>query len=329
MNKAFWKERRVFVTGCTGFLGSWLTTSLVNSGADVIGLVRDRVPNSLLVRSGVINNITVIEGDIVDYHKLERILAEYEIDTIFHLAAQTIVTIANRAPLSTFETNIKGTWTLLEAARRNPTVKHIVVASSDKAYGPHEELPYREDMALLGSHPYDVSKSCADLLSRAFANTYDLPLIVTRFANIYGGGDLNWNRIVPGSIRSVLRGGRPIIRSDGSPKRDYIFVDDAVSGYMIAAESARKDSVRGQTFNFGLDKPISVIDIVETIIKQSKYPDLQPEILDQIENEIRDQFLDSNKAWKLLGWRPQFSLDEGIRKTINWYSDFLAEKQVG
>ena len=324
MNKSFWSDRRVLVTGCTGFLGSWLTTHLFNCGADVIGLVRDQVPKSLIVQSGLINNITVVEGDIVDYHLVERTLAEYEIDTIFHLAAQTIVTIANRAPLSTFETNIRGTWMLLEAARRNPTVEHVVVASSDKAYGSHKELPYHEDMALLGSHPYDVSKSCADLLARAYANTYELPLVVTRFANIYGGGDLNWNRIVPGSIRSVLRGERPVVRSDGTPKRDYVFVQDAVNGYLTAAEQVRNDLVRGQTFNFGLDQPVPVIEIVETIIAQSNYPELKPKILDQIQNEISDQYLDSRRAWEVLGWRPQFTLEQGLGQTMEWYSDFLS-----
>ncbi|MGD2077340.1 MAG: GDP-mannose 4,6-dehydratase, partial [Chloroflexota bacterium] len=227
LSDSFWQDRRVFITGCTGFLGSWLSAQLIAVGADVVGLIRDQVPHSELVRSNLLDKLYVVEGDVSDYALIERTLAEYEIDTIFHLAAQTIVTIANRAPLSTFETNIKGTWVVLEAARRNPTVSQIVVASSDKAYGTQAQLPYREDSPLVGQHPYDVSKSCADLIAQAYGKSYEIPIVVTRFANLYGGGDLNWNRIVPGTMRSVIRGERPVIRSDGTFRRDYLFVDDA------------------------------------------------------------------------------------------------------
>ncbi len=324
LNASFWIDRPVLITGCSGLTGSWLAARLDKSGADVVGLIRDQIPGSQLYRSGTIKKISVVYGDISDYKLLERALVEYEIDTIFHLAAQTIVSIANRAPLSTFETNIKGTWSLLEAARRNPTVHHILVASTDRVYGDQEALPYVEDMALLGSHPYDVSKSCAELIARAYAKTYDLPLVITRFANIYGGGDLNWNRLIPGSLRSVIRGERPIIRSDGSLKRDYVFVEDVVKGYLIAAEQLQSDSFRGQIFNMGTDKPTSVLDVVKNIIAISDQPQLTPLILNEEKKAMVDKHVDSKKAEDMLGWNPQHNLRSGLSKTMDWYREFLA-----
>jgi CDP-glucose 4,6-dehydratase len=297
---------------------------LVGAGADVIGLVRDQVPHSQLVRSGLLSKIYVVEGEVNDYALLERTLAEYEIDTLIHLAAQTIVPIANRAPLSTFETNIKGTWVVLEAARRNPTVSSIVIASSDKAYGAQSELPYREDSPLVGRYPYDVSKTCADLVAQAYAQSYDMPIVVTRLANLYGGGDLNWNRLVPGTMRSVLRGERPVIRSDGTFRRDFLFVEDAVSGYMEVAQQLQRSEVRGQAFNFGMDLPTTALEIVETIVALSDCPDLKPIILDQAHNEIPDQYLASEKAHRILGWEPKHTLREGLKKTFDWYRNFLA-----
>ncbi|PID85326.1 MAG: sugar dehydratase [Chloroflexi bacterium] len=323
MSKIFWQDKRVFVTGCTGLLGSWLTATLLQSKAHVVGLVRDQIPHSQLIRTGNINHIDIVRGDVCDYQLIERALAEYEIDTIFHLAAQTQVGIANRVPLPTFESNIKGTWVLLEAARRNPTVKRIVTASSDKAYGTHAELPYTEDAPLQGEHPYDVSKSCADLISRSYAHTYNLPVVVTRCANLYGGGDLNWNRIVPGTIRSVLRGEAPIIRSDGTMKRDYIYIMDVVRGYMMVAQNMHRDEVRGQAFNFGIDNPISVLEMANTIIQLSDHGQLDPVILDEVDNEIQDQYLCSDKAGDVLGWEPQFSLVQGLAETMTWYKEFL------
>ncbi|PIE80979.1 MAG: sugar dehydratase [Chloroflexi bacterium] len=323
MSKIFWQDKRVFVTGCTGLLGSWLTATLLQSKAHVVGLVRDQIPHSQLIRTGNINHIDIVRGDVCDYQLMERALAEYEIDTIFHLAAQTQVGIANRVPLPTFESNIKGTWVLLEAARRNPTVKRIVTASSDKAYGTHAELPYTEDAPLQGEHPYDVSKSCADLISRSYAHTYNLPVVVTRCANLYGGGDLNWNRIVPGTIRSVLRGEAPIIRSDGTMKRDYIYIMDVVRGYMMVAQNMHRDEVRGQAFNFGIDNPISVLEMANTIIQLSDHGQLDPVILDEVDNEIQDQYLCSDKAGDVLGWEPQFSLVQGLAETMTWYKEFL------
>lgn len=322
---SYWLDRSVFVTGCTGILGSWLTISLVDKGAAVTGLVRDQVPFSHLRRSGYQDRIRVVYGDVTQYELVERALNEYEIDTVFHLAAQTIVPIANRAPLSTFETNIRGTWTVLEAARRSPEIRGVIVASSDKAYGPHQELPYTEDAPLRGLYPYDVSKACADRISQAYAATYDLPVAVTRCANLYGGGDLNWSRLIPGTIRSVIRGKRPVIRSDGTLKRDYLYVRDAVAAYLRLAERVRASEVRGKGFNFGMDDPKSVMEVVQAIIDVSDQPALKPIVLGEAENEIQDQYLDSTKAKRVLGWMPQYSLKEGLHKTMAWYQAFLTQ----
>lgn len=288
--------------------------------------MRDQVPHSQLVRSGTIKLVTVVTGDVNDYALLERTLAEYEIDTIFHLAAQTIVQIANRAPLSTFETNIKGTWVLLEAARRNPTVRNVIVASSDKAYGTQAKLPYTEESPLQGNHPYDVSKSCADLIAQAYANTYGMPIVITRFANLYGGGDLNWNRIVPGTIRSAIQGDQPIIRSDGTFRRDYLFIRDAVSAYITVAERLNEEAVCGQVFNFGLDQPIDAMTMVRMITDLAGQPQLEPIVLGQAQNEIPDQYLASDKAQQILGWKPKNSVEEGLLETIDWYRDFLSRQ---
>ncbi len=324
MSNEFWRDKRVLVTGCAGLLGSWLTKQLSDNGANVIGLIRDRVAQSQLRRSGTFEKIDVVQGDIRDYNLMERAIAEYEIDTIFHLAAQTLVGIANRAPMSTFETNVRGTWVLLEAARRNSTVKRVVVASSDKAYGTHAELPYHEDAPLQGQFPYDVSKSCADLITRSYAHTYGLPAAVTRCANLYGGGDLNWNRLVPGTMRSVLRGERPLVRSDGTMTRDYIYIQDAVLAYLMTAENLDREDVRGQAFNFGADTPISVLDMINCIIKISDNPELEPIILNEAKNEIQDQYLSSSKGRQVLGWEPQYTLESGLSETMAWYRQFLA-----
>ncbi len=321
-DKSFWLDRPVFVTGCAGFLGSWLTVALVEAGASVVGLVRDAVPFSHLRRSGYQDRIAVVRGDVTDYELVERALNEYEIDTIFHLAAQTIVPIANRAPLSTFDTNVKGTWTVLEAARRSPQVTRVAVASSDKAYGAPEKLPYTEDAPLLGCYPYDVSKACADIIARAYTATYDLPVAVTRCANLYGGGDLNWSRIVPGTVRSVIRGGRPIIRSAGTFLRDYLYVKDAVHAYVTLAEHL-DEPARGAAFNFGMDAPKSVLEMVQAIIAVSDHPDLEPVVMDDAPHEIQAQYLDSSKARRMLGWSPRYSLEEGLRETVEWYREFL------
>jgi CDP-glucose 4,6-dehydratase len=289
----FWMDRPVLVTGCTGLMGSWLTIALVDAGAQVVGLIRDEVPHSHLRRSGYERRTTVVQGDVTDYALVERVLNEYEIEAVFHLAAQTIVPIANRAPVSTFESNVGGTWTVLEAARRSPTVGRIVLASSDKAYGSLPTLPYTEDMPLEACHPYDVSKACAEMIARTYAVTYDSNVAITRCANLYGGGDLNWSRIVPATIRSALRGEPPVLRSDGTFLRDYFYVRDAVRAYVTLAEQLDRPDVRGEAFNFGTDEPRSVLEMVEAIIAQCGHPDLRPVILAEELKEIQDQYMDS------------------------------------
>jgi CDP-glucose 4,6-dehydratase len=321
----FWKGGRVFVTGCTGILGSWLTLALVEAGASVIGLVRDRVPHSNLVRSGTHTRIAQVDGDITDYNLLVRVLNEYEIETVFHLAAQPLVRVANRMPVGTLETNVRGTWLLLEACRLSKTVKRIIIASSDKAYGDQDKLPYTEDAPLLGRHPYDVSKSCADLIAQAFATTFEMPIGITRCGNTYGGGDLNWDRIVPGTMRSVLNGEPPVIRSDGTPLRDYLYVEDIVDGYLRLAERLDDPSLHGHAFNFGMDDPQSAQAIVEAIIAISDYPALKPIIQNRASHEIQKQYLSSEKARRVLGWKPHYSLEAGLRRTLAWYREYLAE----
>lgn len=319
----FWLDRPTFVTGATGLVGGWLVRRLVESGADVVCLVRDWVPQSELLRDRLIDQVKIVRGDVLDQRLLERTLGEYEIATVIHLAAQTIVTIANRNPISTFDTNIGGTWALLEACRRSPTVGQIILASSDKAYGDHSSLPYDEGTPLQGKHPYDVSKSCADLIAQAYASTYDLPVAITRCGNFYGGGDLNWNRIVPGTIRSILRGNRPIIRSDGKYIRDYFYVEDGAAAYMLLAEKlAEKEDLRGQAFNLSNEIHVTTLEIVEMILRLMN-SDHKPDILNEASNEIRHQYLSAVKARKILGWQPLFSLEEGLRRTIEWYEEFL------
>lgn len=324
----FWRDRPTFVTGATGLVGSWLTRCLLAQGANVVCLVRDWVPQSELSRGGLIEQVTVARGDVSDQALLERILGEYEIDTVIHLAAQTIVTIANRNPVSTFETNVAGTWALLEACRRSPTVKQVILASSDKAYGDHEELPYTESASLRGSHPYDVSKSCADLIAQSYATTYGLPVVITRCGNFYGGGDLNWNRIVPGTVRSVLRGQRPVIRSDGEYIRDYFYVEDGAAVYMLLAESlAANRDLCGEAFNFSNEIQVTVLELVERILSLM-HSDLQPDVCNEASNEIRHQYLSAAKARRILDWQPLFTLDDGLQRTINWYKAFWGESQA-
>ena len=322
----FWRDRSVFVTGGTGLLGGWLVQHLTARGADVVCLIRDWVPQSTLISSGLFQQIKVVRGDICDQALMERILGEHEVRTVIHLAAQTIVGIANRNPVSTFEANIQGTWSLLEACRRSPLVGQIVVASSDKAYGDHDKLPYDEAAPLQGRHPYDVSKSCADLIAQSYAHTYGLPVAITRCGNFYGGGDLNWNRIVPGTVRSVLRGERPVIRSDGHYIRDYFYAEDGALANMLLAESlAQRPELYGQAFNFSNEIQVSVIDLVERILGVMG-SDLKPEVRGEATNEIRHQYLSATKAKSVLDWSPQFSLDDALGRTIDWYRQFLASE---
>jgi CDP-glucose 4,6-dehydratase len=320
---SFWRDRPVLVTGATGLVGSWLVRRLVEAKADVVCLIRDWVPQSEMVRSGTVESVKVVRGDVCDRDLLERVVGEYEADTVFHLAAQTIVGIANRNPVSTFESNIQGSWSVLEACRRSPSVHSIVLASSDKAYGDQEVLPYSEDTPLEGRHPYDVSKSCADLIAQTYGKTFNLPVAITRCGNFYGGGDLNWNRIVPGTIRSALRGERPVIRSDGQFVRDYFYVEDGAAAYMLLAERLAEDrALRGAAFNFSNELRITVSCLVEKILLRLDSP-LRPEIRNEASNEIRHQCLSAEKARKELGWNPLFTMDEGLDRTIDWYRDFL------
>ena len=319
----FWKDQNVFVTGCTGLLGSWLTKALVEKGANVTGLIRDLVPKSNLNWSGFNDKINIVRGEVEDYLLLERITNEYEIKTVFHLAAQTIVSIANRNPISTFRTNIMGTCNLLEACRRNSRVERIILASSDKAYGEQEKLPYIEKTPLQGTHPYDVSKSCADLISLAYYKTYGLPVCITRCGNFYGGGDLNFNRIIPGTIRSVLKEERPVIRSDGSYIRDYIYILDAVEAYLLLAERMDDKGIQGEAFNFSNEIQITVLELVQKILNLMDREELQPKVLNTVKGEIGHQYLSAKKARDILGWRPRYDLEEGLRETIIWYRDFL------
>jgi CDP-glucose 4,6-dehydratase len=319
----FWLDRPTLVTGATGLVGGWVVKRLRELQADVVCLVRDWAPESQLVRSGQIEHVRVVRGDVRDQALVERALGEYEIDTVLHLAAQTIVPIAQRNPISTFESNIGGTWTILEACRRSPHVRQIVTASSDKAYGDHQGRPYDEATPLQGRHPYDVSKSCADLIAQTYAAVFDVPVAITRCGNFYGGGDLNWNRLVPGTIRSALRGQPPVIRSDGRPLRDYFYVEDGAAAYLLLAERLHeRPELRGEAFNFSNETPVTVLEMVERILRVTGSR-LTPEIRNEASHEIARQSLSAKKARHILGWEPSFSLEEGLRRTVGWYGELL------
>ncbi|MCR4355124.1 NAD-dependent epimerase/dehydratase family protein [Bacillus pumilus] len=318
----FWNGKNVFVTGCTGLLGSYLVKELIDQGANVTGLVRDQVPRSNLYQGSQFEKMNVVQGALEDMQTIERALGEYEIDTVFHLAAQAIVGVANRHPVSTFEANILGTWNVLEACRRQPLIKRVIVASSDKAYGDQEQLPYDEDMPLNAKHPYDVSKSCADLISHTYYNTYGLPVCITRCGNLYGGGDLNFNRIIPQTIQLVLEGEAPEIRSDGTFIRDYFYIEDAVKAYLLLAEKMEEKGLAGEAFNFSNEIQLTVLELVDKILK-AMGSELKPRILNQGTHEIKHQYLSAEKARKLLDWKPDYSIDEGLEKTIEWYREFF------
>lgn len=316
----FWQDKRVLVTGGNGFLGSWVTKKLVDRGSHVMCLLRDALPRSLFVLEGTTERVTVAQGQLEDGPLLLRLVNEFEVDTILHLAAQPIVTVALRTPVSTFESNIRGTWNVLEAARLLPTVQRVVVASSDKVYGETGRLPYTEHLPLEGRGPYEVSKVCEDLLAQSYGATYGVPVTIARCGNFYGPGDWYLSRIVPGTIRSLLMDEPPIVRSDGQYVRDYLYIEDAAEAYLRLAELTHLDGIRGEAFNFGTGQPSTVLQVVELLIQLSGKAHLKPEIRNEVRNEIRAQYLDWTKAKRLLGWEPKTSLANGLRVTYEWYA---------
>jgi CDP-glucose 4,6-dehydratase len=319
----FWRDRPVFVTGAFGFLGSHLTALLVEAGAAVVALRRDRQPLSPGVQDWV-PRVTVVDGDVRDQALLERVLGEYDVRSVFHLAAQTQVGVANRSAVSTFESNVRGTWALLEACHRSPLVEQTVVASSDKAYGTQPALPYTEDMPLLAVHPYDVSKACADLVAASYHEVFGLPVCVTRCGNFFGPGDVNWARLVPGTIRSLLRGERPVIRSDGTLVRDYLYVVDGALAYLATAEAMAHDpAVVGEAFNFSTESQLTVLDLAAMIAKVVGRTDLEPDVQATATNEIPHQYLSAEKARRVLGWRPSWEVEDALGATVDWYRDWL------
>lgn len=318
-----WSGRRVLVTGATGIIGSWLTRHLLERGAEVTALVLDADHRSQLVRSDDIQRIAVISGRLESYEDVERAVVEPAVDTVFHLAAQAIVGTALRAPRATFDANIRGTYNLLDACRiHGDQVERVVVASSDKAYGTGERLPYTEDQPPLGRHPYDVSKSCTDLLATTYAVTYGLPVAIARCGNVYGGGDLHWDRIVPGTIRALLEERRPEIRSDGKYTRDYIHVDDIAEAYIVLADGLTRPELWGEAFNFAPGTPLSVLELVDEIGKVVGSTQ-EPLVLDQATAEITHQHLDPSKAARLLDWKSKVPLDQGLERTVAWYRSYL------
>lgn len=321
---AFWTDRPVFVTGATGLLGAHLVGELLERRANVVCLVRDDVPHSLFSRLGLERRVTCVRGALEDYDVLARALNEYECETVLHLGAQTIVGTAARGPLATFEANIRGTYNLLEACRVNArTVRRVIVASSDKAYGEQRELPYTEESTLEGRFPYDCSKSCTDLLAQSYHASYGVPVCITRCGNLYGAGDLNWNRLVPGTLRAALRGQRPVVRSDGSFVRDYFYVEDAAAAYLTLAQAMERPDVVGHAFNFSDDQPLSVIEMARRALHAAGRADLQLEIRGDASREIPQQYLSAAKARRLLDWSPRFGLTEGLERTATWYRQWL------
>lgn len=321
----FWLDRPVLVTGATGFLGSHLTRMIAELGGAAVILVRDEVPPTPVIDEWDRRRITVVRGDVREQELLERVLGEYEVVSVLHLAAQTQVQTANRNAVSTWDSNIRGAWAVLEASLRSPTVEQVVVASSDKAYGAQPQLPYTEDMPMLARNPYDVSKACADLIAMSYHHAFELPVAVTRCGNFFGPGDTNWARIVPGTIRALLRGERPIIRSDGSPTRDYLHVEDGALAYLRVVEGLAEDpALGGQAYNFSTETPLSVLQLVKSLSEAAGRPDLEPDVRATASNEIDHQFLSAEKARRMLGWSPRYGTQEALERAVAWYRTFLS-----
>ncbi len=319
----------VLVTGGTGVIGSWLLKRLVDMQINTNVLLWDDYKNPELEKHNTLKKTTNIHGTLTDINLIKSILKDHDINLIYHLGAQAIVETAFKDPLTTFESNVRGTYTLLEACRSyGDQIKGIVVASSDKAYGTHKDLPYTENTSLNGIYPYEVSKSCTDLLARSYALTYDMPISIARCGNVYGGGDLNWNRIIPGTILELFNQRTPIIRSDGTHLRDYIYVEDIVDAYITLSSATISGITPGQAFNFGNNNPISVLDLVNTISLHMEQTHLTPVIKNQAKGEIHSQYLNSSKARQILNWGPKYSLSEGLQQTIKWYVDYLGNTNV-
>lgn len=328
MEMRFWSDKNVLVTGATGLVGSWLVQELLLQGAKVSCLVWDADPTSELISSKLIDRTLVINGDLAEITSCEKAISSSNCEYVFHLGAQTIVGEAMQDPVRTFRSNIQGTWNLLDSIRNSKTpIKGVVVASSDKAYGTANTLPYKEDFPLHGDGPYDVSKTCTDLLAQSYATTYGLPITVARCGNIYGGGDLNWSRIVPGTIKSLLMEETPILRSDGTFIRDYVHVDDIVGAYLFLAEQTETKNIQGEAYNFSRDEPLSVLDMYREVcsVVVGKY--VEPKILSTTTAEIKDQHLDSSKAREELGWQSTVTLEKGITKTFNWYLNYFKDNK--
>ncbi len=328
MNK-YWKGKNVLVTGATGFIGSWLTKHLVDFGAQVVALVRDQSPQSELVRSGYFKKVQIVNGRLEDYDTIERAISEYQVDSVYHLGAQTQVMNAVYSPYYTLETNIKGTYNLLEACRQmKHFVKRIIIASSDKAYGQSETLPLKEKTSLNAIFPYDVSKACTELIALSYYNTYNLPVAVTRAGNVYGGGDFNWDRLVPGIIQSLYQGERPVLRSDGSFLRDYLFIEDMVYGYLILGKNLLSKNLMGEVFNFGTSKPYTVIEVCRMLAKIMNKEELSPVIQNKATAEIKDQYLSIEKAKSALNWKPYCDLATGLELTADWYKQYFMQQNL-
>ncbi len=311
----------MLVTGGDGLVGAWLVKALLERGERVVVIRRDQPAVSSLKELGLAGSVDVVNGDICTDGLVARVLNEYEVDSVFHLAAQTQVGSANRSPVPTFETNIRGTWLLLEACRVHRAGR-VVVASSDKAYGHPRELPYREEHALDPKYPYDVSKAATDMLARSYWHTFELPVAVTRLANVYGGGDTNRARLIPEAVCAALAGEAPVVRSDGSPERDFLYVEDAARAYLAVWDALAGGGARGEAFNAAGGDPHRVLDVIELICRlagSSVAPDIRGQGVPH--GEIDRQWLDSTKLRELTGWHPEIPLEEGLSRTIDWYRE--------